>query len=1014
SASAATLEYIENDVTTNTNLVYTYNDNNTPKVSSLTKTSFTPDEDNRILDIDGTGFIDVQNVFVGGINCKIIYYTDTKLSIKVPILSDGNHNILISTAVGYALKSGALPKIMVDFKVKSVNFEKISALGGLEIQLTGTGFTTKMDKISVKIGQVDCKVFESTTTLIKCINGVQSQKEIVYFESGQIYLKKISLPIGSTLQFIGKLWNAIDIKLKYLIDNTLKVITIIQNEKEYDESTLLSSVYLNSFTLIENPTLTTCPVSLLSGCQNSDAFNKQWQDAQVNSKFYILHDKCLTSTLTSISTHKDTLSKYVEFKGENFPISDKCLSINLRNSKIKCACIIDNSSFTKTFAKCKIDVSCELSPFDPHYFEISVVNHGNLIISGDVTKILKFTIIPEVTSCLPISSGNSGSIGGSTLLIIKGSGLGVTASLLGKYPNIHLSINDVKCEDIIKHTSQEIHCLTPAMNSEIKNSVVKMLLYGRDVVIPTACTFSYLTEKSPTLNVITELFDSVNKIVTISGSTFGTTKSDINVFFNKIACDNIDSVTDTLIKCIQTSLPYGQIDTIIERKDYGKSIKIANFKKLFSTVVITPVVSGLTKGSLAGGKIIEFTGTGLDVSNAKILFYKTGVIEKECKIDATLSTYKKIVCFSSGVDKEYTDVPIIFAYTIDGINKQIDTGSTFSFLNAFTPSIDSIAPTIGNVGTKVVISGQLFDSDTVVKINTLPCTTLQFIGGKLNCVLPLNSYNKYSFEVFVPSLGYTTGVLTNMFTYEIKIDSISPNSGSLVGGTILKLVGIGLNDKVTFYVDDLACLKLVCSSDMTFCDCTTPPMKEKTTFLKTIYYEITKNKKISITDKFTYSSSLTPEITGVSPNVGGTAGGTSLIVSGSSFGQNIDDVTVQIGSIDCTIVSVKDSEITCLTKAVTVISMNFKSPILIKKIGYFEYIDLWSSRYSWGGANLPIENDLVVITENQHIRLDINTPRFSMILIKGKIINRGKLSFADKDVELKSNNILITDGGILE
>ncbi|OAF68248.1 hypothetical protein A3Q56_04012 [Intoshia linei] len=83
--------------------------------------------------------------------------------------------------------------------------------------------------------------------------------------------------------------------------------------------------------------------------------------------------------------------------------------------------------------------------------------------------------------------------------------------------------------------------------------------------------------------------------------------------------------------------------------------------------------------------------------------------------------------------------------------------------------------------------------------------------------------------------------------------------------------------------------------------------------------------------------------------------------------------------------------------------------IAINNNAYFEYIDLWSSRHTWGGANLPIENDFVVITSKQHIRLDISTPKLSMLLIKG-----GKLSFAEQDIELKVDNILITEGGIFQ
>ena len=50
----------------------------------------------------------------------------------------------------------------------------------------------------------------------------------------------------------------------------------------------------------------------------------------------------------------------------------------------------------------------------------------------------------------------------------------------------------------------------------------------------------------------------------------------------------------------------------------------------------------------------------------------------------------------------------------------------------------------------------------------------------------------------------------------------------------------------------------------------------------------------------------------------------------------------------------------------------------------FEYIDQWSSPWTWGGGPLPIEGDLVVIREGQTVLLDTDTPVLKMLLIQGK------------------------------
>ena len=56
----------------------------------------------------------------------------------------------------------------------------------------------------------------------------------------------------------------------------------------------------------------------------------------------------------------------------------------------------------------------------------------------------------------------------------------------------------------------------------------------------------------------------------------------------------------------------------------------------------------------------------------------------------------------------------------------------------------------------------------------------------------------------------------------------------------------------------------------------------------------------------------------------------------------------------------------------------------------FHYIDVWSSRYTWGrhgsGGPLPQEGQIVVVPENETLLLDINTPKLKMLLIDGECL----------------------------
>eukprot|EP00064_Thunnus_orientalis_P011926 superscaffoldBa00001772_g11958 len=125
---------------------------------------------------------------------------------------------------------------------------------------------------------------------------------------------------------------------------------------------------------------------------------------------------------------------------------------------------------------------------------------------------------------------------------------------------------------------------------------------------------------------------------------------------------------------------------------------------------------------------------------------------------------------------------------------------------------------------------------------------------------------------------------------------------------------------------------------------------------------------VNISNGFTYKSQLTPLITEISPRRGGTAGGTRLTITGSGFrcGKGRDNAD-------------------------------------------FFYIDVWSSRFTWGGLSPPEKGSFAVITKGQTILLDVSTPVLKMLVIQG-----GTLVFDEADIELQAENILIADGGRLQ
>jgi hypothetical protein len=127
-------------------------------------------------------------------------------------------------------------------------------------------------------------------------------------------------------------------------------------------------------------------------------------------------------------------------------------------------------------------------------------------------------------------------------------------------------------------------------------------------------------------------------------------------------------------------------------------------------------------------------------------------------------------------------------------------------------------------------------------------------------------------------------------------------------------------------------------------------------------------------------------------------------------------VSVTIAETPCIVQTVTRTSITCETGSHRYSSV--KAPIVVSINGsgsavgpvYFQYIDLWSSRYTWGGEEPPEEGTVVVIEHNETIYLDIETPR-----LKALIIDNATLTFEDsQDVALNAEYIILVNGGRLQ
>ena len=278
-------------------------------------------------------------------------------------------------------------------------------------------------------------------------------------------------------------------------------------------------------------------------------------------------------------------------------------------------------------------------------------------------------------------------------------------------------------------------------------------------------------------------------------------------------------------------------------------------------------------------------------------------------------------------------------------------------------------------------------------------------------------------------------------SFKLDYDSVSPDEVGTGGGTEIILSGTGFTDmtKVTVCGEELPFVSRSDASsageyeEITFTtlpiDLTACPAPE----LLVTDVDSSNDAVLSSEDNggrkrrsgsFTVDASLTPSVTALDPVRGGTAGGTSLTITGSKFGNDVANVEVTIHGAACVVESVSDSEIVCETSAFPKGTEQVPAAPVVTILGgpgvalvddgvEFWYIDRWSSPYTWGCDNdscKPKEGEIIVVQKGQVLLLDETTPHLVALIIDG-----GKMIWDHQDgIELHMDYGVINNGGSFE
>ncbi|XP_076045156.1 fibrocystin-L-like [Oratosquilla oratoria] len=459
----------------------------------------------------------------------------------------------------------------------------------------------------------------------------------------------------------------------------------------------------------------------------------------------------------------------------------------------------------------------------------------------------------------------------------------------------------------------------------------------------------------------------------------------------------VSSVSDTTIDCEIEGLPAGS---------YAISVSVASGNAFVTqgAVNVVPTVDSIfpEEGSVHGGTLITVRGTKFVAGETSV-----NVGNSSCTIVSV--TEDTLTCLTAPNPEE--TVPI----TVTSGGVVASSTPNFSFNSTYTPLVSSVTSSEDLThGDQISIVGNFLNISAIeVFVDGKECLSLQEVDSTtITCQVP--DLHGGPHELVARDTIYGNSNIVNI-TYLFNVTGVSPDTGSFGGGFIdISGKGFDPNGLSSATVCGVPCEVTTSTSSALTCALPAAVVPDDgSDLICDVTVTLSNELNFTFDGSFVYSTSLTPNVTSISPVRGGTGGGTVVTITGTDFSSSGNVVSMD-GS-PCNITSESETEIVCVTgphpgSGTFPVRIEDNQGHLATVSEDFFYIDRWSSIYTWGGSPPPGEGEFVHIVEGQTIMLDNSTEVLKMLLISGHVMFDRE---AIEEIVLRAEYILIVDGGSL-
>ncbi|CAB5690482.1 IPTL-CTERM protein sorting domain [Delftia tsuruhatensis] len=465
---------------------------------------------------------------------------------------------------------------------------------------------------------------------------------------------------------------------------------------------------------------------------------------------------------------------------------------------------------------------------------------------------------PPATPTATALSPTSGLAAGGDLVTIIGANF---TNVIGSSIVTAVSFGGTPATSFTVNSATQITATAPAGSGTVNVTVTTA---GGTSVTAAANQFTYLPV--PTVTSISPNFgpQAGGTIVTITGTnlsgatavTFGGTPA---------TGYTVNSATQ-----ITATSPAGTGTVDVRVTTAGGTSAISGADQF--SYLATPTITGIapTAGPQAGGTEVTITGTNF-IGTTGVNFGATAAAG--FTVDSATSIRATAPAGTGTVD--------IRVSNIVGTSPAI---AADQFTYVATPSVTSISPTTGPTGggTTVTITGTGFSAAPATGAVHFGATAATYTinsNTQITATAPAGSAG--TVDVTVTTAGGTSATsAADQFTYVSAptVTSISPTAGPTAGGTSVTITGTNLSGATAVTFGGTAASGFTVNSG-TQITATSPARSAG--MVDVTVTTVGGTSATSSADQFTYVAM--PTVTSVSPTAGPTAGGTSVVITGTNL-----------------------------------------------------------------------------------------------------------------------------------